>query len=587
MADKINYGESEAVKAQRAVEAYTQGAQNSLATVKSEIDKVAAELAAGIQVGMTPEETAAMNARLNNLKNQAQTITGQIQASYDFATKQSQTSQQEYNQQILAMQEAQRRATASALGQLQAVPLPGGYSSTVASDAESIRRQAAAEQAYMTGRESVPAEIRTNIPGLLPTTPATAGGVVGVTGGTQKLFETALSSAQQSALAQLKTRQLELTTALEEEARKEAAQRQAQQQKRYDDFKLSAFDYITKLTTDIGTKRAELLASAAAADTRNGKQIALAELDKYDRQQAIQYKYDLGRIKAQSRVAGASSADLRELEKALTIQKGAATTNIGNILQNRLTSIGSTVKINPNTNKLDPINGTILAGAGNKPFTTNGKDRFELLNGVLFYTPNKDAKQKETLQIDILDFQNRVYGGIGFASTIQNKKERDKQLQVWFNDKDNGLGDLLTRNVASLLLGSDATKLNYWLSSFDNKNTFTKIAQQSLATNLLPAINQQTTKPKVPTPSPQISPVPRTGFINPTAPILNVSNAFSLIEAAKNAEAGKIQSRMYYAPNNVVYNVFTYKGKTYYSPKGSTAEIYTKDSNDRFKRVYA
>ena len=136
MAENINYGESQAVLAQRGVDAFNTASQNNIANVKAQLDEVAAALAAGIQVGMTPEETAALNTRLNNLKSQAQTLTGQVQASYDFATGQSKISNQEYNQQILAMQEAQRRATGQTISQLQSVPTPGGYSSVVAENEE-------------------------------------------------------------------------------------------------------------------------------------------------------------------------------------------------------------------------------------------------------------------------------------------------------------------------------------------------------------------------------------------------------------------------------------------------------------------
>ena len=314
MAEKINYGESQAQLAQRGVGAYTTAAQNNLANVKAELDKVAGELAAGIQVGMTPEETATLNARLNNLKNQAQTITGQVQASYDFATKQSQTSQQEYNQQILAMQEAQRRATGQTISQLQSVPTPGGYSSVVAENEENIRRQAAAEQAFMTGRGSVPADMQRITPGLLPSSTGTQGGVIGVSGGTQKLFESALSSAQQSALTNLATSQLRIQQELESEARTAASERETKQRDKYENFRIASLNSIVNLTSDIGNKTAELEAAAASADTRSGRQVAMAELDAYKKKTAIDLSNDLSRIRAQARSAGLSKNEVADID---------------------------------------------------------------------------------------------------------------------------------------------------------------------------------------------------------------------------------------------------------------------------------
>ena len=52
-------------------------------------------------------------------------------------------------------------------------------------------------------------------------------------------------------------------------------------------------------------------------------------------------------------------------------------------------------------------------------------------------------------------------------------------------------------------------------------------------------------------------------------------------DAQKAAESGKEQSRMITMPNGVTYTVFTYKGKTYASPVGSTGEIYPYDPNSK------
>ena len=601
MAEQINYGDSQAVLAQRGVSAYNTAAQSNLANVKAELDKVAGELAAGIQVGMTPEETAALNARLNNLKNQAQTLTGQTQASYDFATKQSQTSQQEYNQQVLAMQEAQRRLTAQTLSQLQSVPTPGGYSSSQAESAENIRRQAAAEQAFMTGRASVPADMQRIIPGLSEESTGTQGGIIGVTGGSQKLFESALSSAQQSALANLRTSQLRLQQELESEARTAASARETKQRDKYENFKIAASNSFISLASEIGSKTAELEAAAASADTRSGRQVANAELDKFKKQSAITLSNDLARIRAQAKAVGATKEEVLEADYINKVKLGLKS-NLGAFVSSRISTLRSspriaperynpktgkmeTTRLDPNTNKQVPL--MALPNEAGWVTDTKGKIASFVKNdgflldpfGTLTYYPDRESGEpKNNVVIDLSDLENRIGVGLGSAALEADATKRNEVLRKWFIDPKIGLGDQVNRRAAAVLLGNSAGTVEYWQKSFTSNLDF--------GVSKLPPVTQQTTKTKVPTPGPQRSPVPQSGFVNPSAPILNVSTAFNLREAAKNAEAGKIQSRMYYAPNNVVYNMFIYKGNTYYSPKGSTAEIYTKDSNDRFKRVY-
>lgn len=603
MAENINYGESQAVLAQRGVDAFNTASQNNIANVKAQLDEVAAALAAGIQVGMTPEETAALNTRLNNLKSQAQTLTGQVQASYDFATGQSKISNQEYNQQILAMQEAQRRTTGQTLSQLQSVPTPGGYSSVVAENEENIRRQAAAEQAFMTGRGSVPADMQRITPGLLPPSTATQGGVIGVSGGTQQLFQSALSSTQQSALANLRTSQLRLQQELESEARATASAREAKQREKYEDFKIAAVNSIVNLTSNIGTKTAELEAAAASADTRTGRQVANAELDKFKKQAAITLANDLARIRAQAKSVGLSKQEIIDIDYNNKVQLGK-TTNLGAFVSSRINTLRSSPRIaperfNPETGKmettrLDKNTGKqvpLMALPNEAGFVTDtkgkilsptgtGKDGFLLdrYGNLTYYADRNNPDPKNQQAIDLYDLSNRIGVGLGSAAIAKNAAARNKELDDWFFDPKIGLGDPVIKYAATVLLGNSAGTVEYWKKSFTSNLDF--------GVSKLPPVTQQTTKAKVPTPSPQRSPVPQSGFVNPSAPILNITNAFNLREAAKNAEAGKIQSRMYYAPNNVVYNMFTYKGNTYYSPKGSTAEIYTKDSNDRFKRVY-
>lgn len=468
MADKINYGASEATLAKRGVDAYTNAAQNNLANVKAEIDKVAAELAAGIQVGMTSDETTALNARLNNLKNQAQTITGQIQASYDFASKQSETSQQEYNQSILAMQEAQRRATAQALGQLQSVSLPTGYSSTIATEGENIQRQALAEQAYMTGRESIPQEMRVNVPGLLPTTPATAGGVVGISGGTQKLFQSALSQAQQSALANLATSQLRLQQEIESEARGAAKLREEKQREKYENFKIAGVNSIINLTSDIGAKTAELSAAAASADTRSGKQKIEAELDAYKKKAAIDLANDLAKIRAQARSAGLSTSEQQQIDLNNKIILGS-TTNLGAFVQNRIQTLSTTPRINNNTKRMAlPNESGFVTDTKGKILTFTGNDGF-LLDpaGTLTYygnVKNDDPRNQQT--IDLNNLYGRITLGLGSAALGKNASERNKLLSTWFNDPNNGLGDAVYRKAIGVVLGLPATKLDYWQKSF-------------------------------------------------------------------------------------------------------------------------
>lgn len=505
MAEKINYGESQAVLAQRGVDAFNTASQNNIANVKAELDKVAAELAAGIQVGMTPEETAALNARLNNLKSQAQTLTGQVQASYDFATKQTQTSQQEYNQQILAMQEAQRRNTAQILNQLQSVSTPGGYSSSQAESAENIRRQAAAQQAFMTGRASVPADMQRIIPGLLEESIGTQGGIIGVSGGSQKLFESALSSAQQSALANLSTSQLRLQQELESEARATASAREAKQREKYEDFKIAAVNSIVNLTSNIGSKTAELEAAAASADTRSGRQVANAELDAYKKKTAIDLSNQLATIRAQARSAGFSKEQVDAADLLAKIARGAPT-KVGEFTNSRIQTIGTTPRL-LSTPRVDPITKktTFLAAPGQAGLVTlNGKDKLTFTgtdgflidgSGFLFYNPNTNNPQSENKEIDLNVFYSLISYGLGSATGLK-KADRDKVLTAWFNDKNSGLGSSEYRKAAVVILGAKANTLDFWKNSFDKTGTPTLgVKSNPLAGNVAFTSGQTTTRP--------------------------------------------------------------------------------------------
>jgi hypothetical protein len=478
MAEKINYGESQAQLAQRGVGAYTTAAQNNLANVKAELDKVAGELAAGIQVGMTPEETAALNARLNNLKNQAQTITGQVQASYDFATKQSQTSQQEYNQQVLAMQEAQRRLTAQTLSQLQSVPTPGGYSSSQAESAENIRRQAAAEQAFMTGRASVPADMQRIIPGLSEESTATQGGIIGVTGGSQKLFESALSSAQQSALANLATSQLRIQQELESEARTAASERETKQRDKYENFKISAINSIVGLTSEIGSKTAELEAAAASADTRSGRQVAMAELDAYKKKTAIDLSNDLSRIRAQASSAGLSKKEVADIDMSNKVALGSAT-NLSAFVQNRIKTLTTTPRLTAEGLIAKPGEAGFIMDKNGKELTYTGTDRFFLdTAGFLYYQENKNpdiktGKASKFNNIDVNELNRRIAYGLGSAALYKNAKERNEVISSWYNDDLNGLRDNDLRKAAGVILGKEAAiSPSFWQKSFTEQLTY-------------------------------------------------------------------------------------------------------------------
>ena len=501
MAEQINYGESQAVLAQRGVDAFNTASQNNIANVKAELDKVAAELAQGIQVGMTPEETAALNTRLNNLKSQAQTLTGQVKASYDFATGQSKISNQEYNQQVLAMQEAQRRLTAQTLSQLQSVPTPGGYSSSQAESAENIRRQAAAEQAFMTGRGSVPADMQRITPGLSEETIGTQGGVVGVTGGTQQLFQSALSSAQQSALANLSTSQLRLQQELESEARTAASTREAKQREKYEDFKIAAVTSIVNLTSNIGTKTAELEAAAASADTRSGRQVANAELDKFKKQAAVTLANQLATIRAQAKSSGYSAEQVAMADQAAKIARGADT-KVGEFTNSRINTLlnNPRISLTPNVNPVTKKT-TTLALPGQAGYVTlNGKDKLSwtgkdafLLDGSgnLFYNTDTSNTKSKVTQIDLNILSNIISYGMGSAAGL-NKADRDKVISKWFYDKNSGLGLLEYQRAAAVILGKDADKLDFWKKSFDKTGTPTLGAMSNpLAGKLSPLTKEQ------------------------------------------------------------------------------------------------
>jgi hypothetical protein len=306
---EINYGQSAADLAAAAAESYDKSSQENLANINREIADESARMEAAIVAGMTPQETAAMNARINALKERAANVIASSRGAYQFAQEQATAASNLYSTQMEELQTAQRSLAAQALGQAQAPAGVGGYNRFTAEGTRALRENAAASMAAVGGEGGIP------ISSLVPTTGLmqTAGtGLTGIEKERSLLFGRALTAGQARSLAEIQGQQMALATELELRANEAASEREQKERQRVADFKTSMFQYSTQLAAQIGTTLADLRAKAAGADTRTGKQIADAELKLYERKAAIDWKNTMKEIAARAKAAGVSSTEIAQ-----------------------------------------------------------------------------------------------------------------------------------------------------------------------------------------------------------------------------------------------------------------------------------
>lgn len=489
MADNINYGPSAAQLATASAGAYEQGSAATLADINRQIADESARMEAAIVAGMSPQETEAMNARVNALKQRAANVIASSEGAYQFAQEQATAAADLYAKQTQDVQAAQRALAAQALGQAQTGAMPGGgYSRFTAEGARSLRENAAAAMAAVGGEGGVPASALVPTAGLVPTSGT------GLTGAQQQqalLFGRALTAGQARALSEIQAQQMALATDIELKAQEAAREREAKERARVTDFRTSMFQYATQLAAQIGTNLAELKAKAAGADTRTGKQIADAELKLYERKAAIDWKNTMKEIAARAKASGASAADVAAAQAQANYALGGST-DFGKFITNKVNQLAYIP-----TDRA--AGGVVLSTERDKdgkfkPLTFTGKDRFYVNQGVLIYNENPAGKNSKDSIVDITKM-NEVLAVIGDIQTRKPAEQAKLWNQYWNSQA--GLGDLVTRRAVAAIIGSkEAVNSQWWLNSIQGKTagSFTPELSRQTAQR-----QQQAALPKVTT----------------------------------------------------------------------------------------
>jgi hypothetical protein len=507
MAEKINYGPSAAKLAEASAAAYEQGSAATLADINRQIAEESARMEAGVVAGMSPEETASMNARVNALKERAANVIASSQGAYQFAQQQAQSSADLYTRQMEELQTAQRNLAAQALGQARTNLSPVDAGRFTSEGLRSIAENAASVMATVGGERGLPAGSLVPTAGLVETGGA---GLTGIQGQQNLLFGRALTAGQARAFSELQAQQMALATQIETQARESSAEREQRERQRVSDFRSSMFQYATQLAAQIGNNLNELKAKAAGADTRSGKKVAQAELDAYEKKSAINWKFTLKQIQAQARGQGLSKEETAMLEFDANQQRGN-NEPLGKLLSGGLLNI-------PNLTT-DTITGRILNADG-KPLSLPGdRGQWFLDAGVLLYDPDGTGK-KTAVNPQVDQLVMRVNAKIGQIMTLP-KKQRGAAWDAFWNDSTTGLYNQTARKALAVVLGTpDALNSKWYKERLLNGipspyagmgyKELRDVYNRMITTESLPRFGgSDTMAPPQPSPRPGPSPQPR------------------------------------------------------------------------------
>lgn len=323
------YGQSDAALAQKAANTYAAGVPTTLDQINKQIAATSAELEAKIKVGLTDVDKADIATRLDALKTQATQAINNTRSNYEFAQQQNALSGQATQQSMADIQNSQAALAAQALGMTRTSATPGGYAPQVSDYLNLSSRTSAADLAATGGERAVPVGAQVNVPSLPAMGSALAygpqGGLAGVSQMASTLFSNTLQGSAARAKSDIEQQQVNLGTAIEQNARDAARAREQAQRDALQAFILQQKGNLIAATTSAGQDLLKLQAAAASADTRTGKQKAQAELDMYLKKSNIDQKKALALTLAQAKASGASAADLAQLQSDNAIAVGSAT----------------------------------------------------------------------------------------------------------------------------------------------------------------------------------------------------------------------------------------------------------------------
>ena len=343
---EINYGESDAQRANKAAEAFATSSAASVDALAASFKQKSDELAAGIVSGMRQQDRDVLEKQIADLGNRYSQALAANEGQFAFAEQQAKTTSAAMADEYAQMQDAQRALAAQTLGAASVQLQPGRQTAAQRDAIRQAQQIGAANLAYLGGAGAVPEQ-------LLAPEQRQAIGVTGVAGLARDLYSQSLQAQRAATLAQLQGSQVNLRTALETRALQAAAEREQKERDRLAEFEMTGFNAVLAAKAASDAKLAEFLAVAASADTRSGKEKALADYENFKKQENLKLQNDLKRIGAQARATGATqtSQAVLDMEAEIKGSQSGFGTIFDKILAQRPQGRPTTIKIQDPKNK--------------------------------------------------------------------------------------------------------------------------------------------------------------------------------------------------------------------------------------------
>lgn len=504
MAEKINYGLSEAARMEQAAQAYGAASSQSVADLEQSYKDKVNELAKGIVTGMTQQEKDLLEKQVQDLGNRYSQAINATQGQFAFAQQQAQTTAAEMADQYAQMQDAQRALAEQALGAARTTTTPGGMTAAQRDAILQAQQVGAANLAYVGGAGAVPQEL------LAPEQRGT-GGLMGVASLARNLYSQSLEAQKAASRAQLEGSRVNLQTALEARALESAMAREQKERDRLREFELTGFNAVLAAKQERDNKMAELLAAAAGADTRTEKDKALAELDMYQKKSDIDLKKSLALVAAQAKASGSTgvSQAASDLDAELTGRASAFGKNLMTAIARRPQGrpIGSAVTIdgkkytltlNGKEATIDELwNANKLISAFSVPgvaglFYMNG-------NNVVHEVKVNGVPKAQYYPLENLNKQLNTLAGY-----LQKQKVSKEQAYTFANNVIGGLSDQDRLALRYLLGTADPGAIASILSISQTKTPTTSTTNKTSTPPLFfpTAGTGKPSTPKTPTPAP-------------------------------------------------------------------------------------
>ena len=157
---EINYGESDAQRAAKAAEAFTQSSAQGITELEQKYKESVNTLAQGIVTGITPTEKSVLEKSVADLGNRYSQAIAATQGQFAFAQEQATKTSAAMAEQYAQMQDAQRALASQTLG-AAGVQLQPGRQTAAQRDALAQAQQIGASNlAFIGGAGAVPETVK-------------------------------------------------------------------------------------------------------------------------------------------------------------------------------------------------------------------------------------------------------------------------------------------------------------------------------------------------------------------------------------------------------------------------------------------